>query len=80
MQLRFAPEQEEFRATAAAWLTAQMAGPFRHLAGIRNHTAAVEERREWELALGGAGWSCIGWPTYFGGHGASLADLVIFAE
>jgi len=80
MQLRFAPEQEEFRATAAAWLTAQMAGPFRHLAGIRNHTAAVEERREWEQALGAAGWSCIGWPAQFGGRGAGLADQVIFAE
>jgi alkylation response protein AidB-like acyl-CoA dehydrogenase len=80
MQLRFAPEQEEFRATAAAWLAAQMEGPFRHLAGIRNHTAAVEERRDWEQALGAAGWSCIGWPAEFGGRGASLADQVIFAE
>ena len=80
MHLRFAPEQEEFRATAAAWLATQMSGPFRHLRGVRNHTALVAERREWEEALGAAGWSCIGWPTEHGGRGADLAQQVIFAE
>ena len=80
MHLRFAPEQEEFRATAAAWLQAQMSGPFRHLRGVRNHTILPDERRVWEQALGAAGWSCIGWPQEFGGRDAGLTDQVIFAE
>lgn len=80
MRLAFTPEQEEFRATAAAWLNAQLAGPFRHLKGMRGMSEEADERRKWEQAMGAARWSCIGWPTEYGGRGASLAEQVIFAE
>ncbi|MFO7591469.1 MAG: acyl-CoA dehydrogenase family protein, partial [Acidimicrobiia bacterium] len=40
----------------------------------------VEERTEWERALGDAGWIGIGWPTQYGGRGLSLTQQVIFYE
>jgi alkylation response protein AidB-like acyl-CoA dehydrogenase len=80
MQLAFAPELVRFRAEAAEWLERQLAGPFAHLRGLNGHAALIDERREWEQALGAAGWSCIGWPEAFGGRNASLAEQVVFAE
>lgn len=80
MRTGFTPEQESFRAEAAAWLDAQLSGPF---AAIRNETSLagqIDLRREWEKALGAGGWSAIGWPENYGGRGASIAEQVIFAE
>lgn len=80
MNLSFAPELETFRAEAADWLEAQLSGPFAHLRGLNNHVDLVTERREWEAALGAAGWSAIGWPTEHGGRSAGVAEQVVFAE
>lgn len=80
MDLRFAPELEVFRAEAAAWLATALSGPFRHLRGLNNHVDRIPERREWEAALGAAGWSAIGWPSIHGGRDASVAEQVVFAE
>lgn len=80
MDLAFAPELEAFRAEAAAWLEDQLAGPFKALRGVNNYVDLIDERRAWEQALGAAGWSCIGYPTEFGGRAASIAEQVIFAE
>lgn len=80
MDLRFAPELQAFRAEAAAWLESRLNGPFRHLRGLNNHVDLIAERREWEAALGAAGWSAIGWPEDHGGRGAGVAEQVVFAE
>lgn len=80
MDLRFAPELESFRIEAARWLEQQLSGPFRHLRGLNNHVDLVEERRDWEAALGASGWSAIGWPRVHGGRSASVAEQVVFAE
>ena len=80
MKLGFSPEEEAFRAEAAAWLEEQLNGPFADLRGVTSHTALPERRREWEQALGAARWSVIGWPEEYGGRGATLAQQVIFAE
>lgn len=80
MDLRFAPELQAFRAEAAAWLESRLDGPFRHLRGLNNHVDLIAERREWEAALGAAGWSAIGWPEDHGGRGAGVAEQVVFAE
>lgn len=80
MDLRFAPELQAFRAEAAAWLESRLDGPFRHLRGLNNHVDLIAERREWEAALGVAGWSAIGWPEDHGGRGAGVAEQVVFAE
>jgi alkylation response protein AidB-like acyl-CoA dehydrogenase len=81
MRLGFTPQEERFRAEAAAWLEAQLTGPFRDLRGIDMGSGELLPRRqEWERALGSGGWSCIGWPAAYGGRDASLAEQVIFAE
>ena len=80
MDLSLAPELYRFRAEAADWLEQNLSGPFRHLRGLNNHVDLIAERRDWEAALGAAGWSAIGWPKSHGGRDASVAEQVVFAE
>jgi alkylation response protein AidB-like acyl-CoA dehydrogenase len=80
MKLGFTYEEERFRAQTAAWLDAQLSGPFRDLRGVSSLTAHIERRREWEQTLGRERLSCIGWPERYGGRDAGLAEQVIFAE
>ncbi len=37
-------------------------------------------RLEWEKKMGEGGWIGVGWPKEFGGHGASLEEIVGFNE
>ena len=80
MKLGFSPEEEAFRAEAAAWLRAELGGPFADVRGLTSLTEMPERRRDWEKRLGEAGWSCVGWPKAYGGRDATLAQQVIFAE
>lgn len=80
MKLGFSREDEAFRAECADWLTGQMAGEFRDIKGITKLTASPERRKEWEQQLAAHRWSCIGWPSTWGGRDATLAQQVIFAE
>ncbi|MBO9723859.1 MAG: acyl-CoA dehydrogenase family protein [Novosphingobium sp.] len=80
MKLGFSKADEAFRSECAAWLQAQMAGPFADIRGIPNLVSEIERRREWEQELAAHKWSCIGWPEQWGGRGATLAQQVIFAE
>ncbi|PQM26530.1 acyl-CoA dehydrogenase [Sphingopyxis lindanitolerans] len=80
MKLGFTAAEEEFRAECADWLADQMAGEFKDIKGISTLTAQAERRKEWEQQLAAHRWSCIGWPTRWGGRDASLAEQVIFAE
>ena len=81
--MRFTPQDEEFRAEVRAWLDANLAGEFAGLRGAggpgREHER-YDERLAWNRHLAGAGWTCLGWPAEFGGHGATLAQQVIFHE
>ena len=80
MKLGFSAAEEAFRAECADWLTAQMVGEFSDIKGITTLTAKAERRKEWEQRLAEHKWSCIGWPTQWGGRDASLVEQVIFAE
>ncbi|MGV1682297.1 acyl-CoA dehydrogenase family protein [Sphingopyxis sp. NJF-3] len=80
MKLGFSPDEEAFRTEAAAWLTAELGGPFADVRGLTSLTEMPERRRDWERRLGEAGWSCVGWPKAYGGRDATLAEQVIFAE
>lgn len=80
MKLGFSPEEEAFRAEAAAWLSTELNGPFADVKGLTSLTECPERRRDWEKRLGEAGWGCVGWPKAYGGRDASLAEQVIFAE
>ncbi|HVV77190.1 MAG TPA: acyl-CoA dehydrogenase family protein [Mycobacteriales bacterium] len=82
MDLRFSAEDEAFRDEVRTWLSEHLVGEFADLGGAggpgREHEG-VEVRRAWERVLGGADWSCIGWPGPYG-RGATLMQQVIFAE
>ena len=80
MKLGFSPEEELFRKECADWLNGQMAGEFRDIKGITKLTGRPERRKEWEQQLAAHRWSCIGWPSRWGGRNATLAQQVIFAE
>jgi len=80
MKLGFTDAEERFRGEAAAWLDAQLSGPFRDVRGVSSLAGMLERRQAWERALGAARWSCIGWPQEYGGRNATLAQQVIFAE
>ncbi len=83
MELRWAPEDEAFRAEVRGWLEQRLDGEYRHLRGRggpgREHEH-IDERRAWERELGAAGWIGLGWPAAGGGRGASLLQQVIFHE
>ena len=80
MKLGFSPEEELFRQECADWLNGQMAGEFRDIKGVTKLTGSPERRKEWEQQLAEYRWSCIGWPSQWGGRDATLAQQVIFAE
>ena len=80
MKLGFSPQDELFRQECADWLNGQMAGEFRDIKNVTKLTGNPERRKEWEQQLGAHRWSCIGWPTIWGGREATLAQQVIFAE
>ncbi len=80
MKLGFSQQEELFRQECADWLNGQMAGEFRDIKGVTKLTGSPERRKEWEQQLAEHRWSCIGWPSQWGGRDATLAQQVIFAE
>jgi alkylation response protein AidB-like acyl-CoA dehydrogenase len=82
-QVRFTPQDEEFRAEVRAWLEASLTGEFAGLRGAggpgREHERH-DERLAWNRHLAAAGWTCLGWPAEHGGRGATLTRQVIFYE
>ena len=83
MDLRYTPEDEAFRAEVREWLGDHLVGEFAALKGLggsgREHEAN-EERQAWNQYLAQHGWTCLGWPTEYGGRGLSLSQQVIFHE
>jgi alkylation response protein AidB-like acyl-CoA dehydrogenase len=76
-------QDEEFRHRVRQWLAENLTGRFAELRGAggpgREHEAHAE-RLAWNRHLAAAGWTCLGWPAEHGGHGATLAQQVIFHE
>ncbi len=81
--LQLSPQDEEFRGRVRGWLTGNLTGRFAGLRGAggpgREHEAH-QERVAWNRHLAAAGLTCLGWPAEHGGHGATLAQQVIFYE
>jgi alkylation response protein AidB-like acyl-CoA dehydrogenase len=83
MDLRDSPEDAAFRSEARAWLEANLAGEFAKARGLGYSGSQHEERDlrlAWEKHLGDFGWTCVGWPTEWGGRGASISQQVIWNE
>jgi alkylation response protein AidB-like acyl-CoA dehydrogenase len=81
--VQLSPQDEEFRRRVRHWLTENLSGRFAGLRGAggpgREHEAHAE-RLAWNRHLAAAGWTCLGWPSEYGGHDATLAQQVIFYE
>jgi alkylation response protein AidB-like acyl-CoA dehydrogenase len=76
-------EDKAFRAEVRAWLEDNLVGDFAALKGLGGpgkDLEAHDERLEWDRHLAKHGWTCIGWPTEYGGRGLSLMQQVIFHE
>ena len=81
--MQLSPEDEQFRDHLRRWLADSLTGRFAALRGARGpgrEHEAHEERLAWNRHLAAAGWTCLGWPAEHGGHGATLAQQVIFHE
>ena len=74
---------DAFRQEIRDWLADNLTGEFAALRGRggpgREHEC-YDERLAWDRHLAAAGWSCVGWPTEYGGRGIGLDQQVIFHE
>lgn len=83
MDLSYSVEDQAFRAEVRDWLAEHLTGGWARLRGLggagRDHEAH-DERVAWNRLLAEHGWTCVGWPTEYGGRGLSLTQQVIFHE
>ena len=83
MNTRFSDEDEAFRREVSDWLENELSGDFREVrgrGGPGDEHSMLEERRAWERRLGAAGWTCVGWPTEYGGRDLPLSQQMIYHE
>ncbi len=83
MDLHFSADDEAFRAEARAWLNNALTGEFavvRGRGGPGDEHSLFEERWAWEQHMGAHGWTCLGWPSEFGGRDLTLHQQVIWYE
>ncbi|GLW98048.1 acyl-CoA dehydrogenase family protein [Microtetraspora sp. NBRC 16547] len=74
---------QSFREEVRDWLEANLTGEFadaRGLGGPGREHEGHELRVAWERHLGAAGWTCLGWPSEYGGRDATLDEQVAFHE
>ena len=75
MDLRDRPRDAAFRAEVRQFLEIHLVGDFAALGGrggSGDETFGFETRLRWERVLADGGWTCLGWPTEYGGRGASI--------
>jgi len=83
MDLHDSPEDAAFRAEARDWLEANLSGEFAEARGLGRAGLQHEGRglrTAWERKLGEEGWTCVGWPTEYGGRDAPMSQQVIWNE
>jgi alkylation response protein AidB-like acyl-CoA dehydrogenase len=83
VDLSYSAADEAFRADVRTWLEDNLTGDFAALRGRGGPGREHEEyagRLAWDRHLAAAGWTCIGWPTEYGGRGLPLFQQVIFHE
>lgn len=76
MDLRFSPEDEQYRLRLRSWLETNMPP---ELAPV-DQDAAFDYRRAWQRRLCEGGWVGIHWPKEYGGQGATLIQQAIYAQ
>jgi len=83
MKLSFSDEEERFRIEIATWLEESLTGEFEKLkfrGGPGDEHSYPGERQLWEQKMAEGGWTCVGWPTEYGGRGCTIEQQVIFFE
>ena len=76
-------DDNEFRDLVRTWLHDNVIGDFAALrgrGGPGDEDIGFDIRIEWEKVLGQAGWIGLGWPTEYGGRGATVNQQIIWAE
>lgn len=76
MDIRFTPEQENYRGKFRAWLDANLPRTTRP----EDDDEDARWQAEWERKLHAAGYSGIAWPKEYGGQGLTVADHYIVQE
>ena len=76
MDLRFSPEDEQYRLKLRAWLEENLP---RELPPAEQD-AEFTYRRAWQRQLYAGGWVGINWPKEYGGQGATLIQQAIYAQ
>jgi len=76
MDLRFSPEDEQYRQKLRAWLEANLPKE----APPKDQDAEFAHRRTWQRKLYDGGWVGINWPKEYGGQGATLIQQAIYAQ
>mgnify|MGYP003134303497 CR=1 FL=1 len=83
MDLRWTPEEDEFRREARDWLERHRRDWLESCDG-RPESGDTEEgfaqHLEWERMLYEGGWAAVSWPREYGGRAASLWEWLIFEE
>ena len=83
MDLRDTAEDQSFREEVKEWMAEHVVGDFAALGGrggSGDETYGIEVRQAWEHELATGRWTCIGWPTEYGGRSATINQQVIFNE
>jgi alkylation response protein AidB-like acyl-CoA dehydrogenase len=82
VDFRWSAEDEAFREEVRSWLKEHLVGEYAALGsgGGPADETGWDVRLEWEKQLGEAGWIGLGWPTEYGGRGASITQHLIFNE
>ena len=76
MDLRFSPEDEEYRLKLRTWLEANKPNE----APPADQDADFVFRRAWQRKLYDGGWVGINWPREYGGQGATLIQQAIYGQ
>ena len=76
MDLRFSPEDEQYRLKLRTWLAANLPKEV----PPSEQDAEFAYRRAWQRQLYDGGWVGINWPKEYGGQGATLIQQAIYAQ
>jgi alkylation response protein AidB-like acyl-CoA dehydrogenase len=76
MDLRFSPEDEQYRVKIRTWLEENLPAEPRPT----EQDAEFAYRRAWQRQLYAGGWVGINWPKEYGGQGATLIQQAIYAQ
>jgi len=79
----YADSMDDFVAAVRDWLSANLVGEFAELRG-RGGPGSEHEfhdaRLRWDQHLAANGLTCLGWPTQYGGRGATIEQRIAFHQ